>query len=215
MALLLPKYHAIFLHVPKTGGLFIENFLKSITEVTFLANRHSHIRMIGRAAYEDYFKFCFIRKPSEWYKSYWQMRMSETPIDSDSKAHWYPLGVGHDRGGIHRRHHPTWDIDPVCGSDDLNEFVVNCARLGGFLNRLYDNFIGWGFAKSDYVGEFDSMLDGLEVVLKHLGVAYDPGVLRKKPKFNPSAESQKLRPEVEAEINRVEDLYFKVKKGFQ
>jgi len=214
VALILPKYKAIFLHVPKTGGLFIEHYLRSVTEVRTIGNRHSHMRMIGRPAYDNFFKFCFIRRPAEWYKSYWQMKMGETPIDQPRrKDHWYPLGVGHDRGGIHQLHHPTWDIDPYCGSDDLNEFVRNCHSLGGYLNRLYDSFIGWGPAKCDFVGDFKYLIDDLETVFDHIGLRYDKNTLRHKEKYNPSRERQTLDPSLEKDIDELENLYFRVEKS--
>jgi len=216
MALLLPDQKAIFLHVPKTGGLFIEHYLRSITKVQWLGNRHSHMRMIGSIAYDKrFFKFCFLRKPSDWYQSYWQMKMGETPIDQKHrKDHWFMLGIGHDRGGIHQLHHPTWDIDPFCGSDDLNEFVKNCSKLDGYLNNLYKEFVGWGFAKCDFVGEFDNLIPDLKKVLNHLDIKFEPKALEQKPKYNPSKKRQQLSKEVEADINYVESYYFGCKKGF-
>lgn len=216
MALYLPIQKAIFLHVPKTGGLFIEQFLRQITKVEFLGNRHSHIRMIGRIAYDpSVFKFCFLRNPATWYKSYWQMKMGETPIDTKEKIHWFPLGIGHDRGGVHNFHHPTWDIDPYCGDDDLNIFIHNCLNLNGFLNKLYENFIGWGGARVNFIGEFDRMILDFEQVLNHLKIDYNKKALELRPKYNPSVERQQIDKGLIPRIEKIEDFYFKIKKGFQ
>lgn len=125
------------------------------------------------------------------------------------------LGVGDDRGGVHQLHHPTWDIDPFCGSDVLNEYLTKCLNLNGYLNRLYDNFVGWGFAKCNFVGEFDNLIEDLEKVFNHIGLKYNAEKLRSKPKYNPSKKSQEPDENLVTAINDVEDYYFKVKKGFQ
>ena len=221
MAIILPDYKVVFLHVPKTGGLWIENFFRQNAKATMIANRHSHIRMIGRLAYDNSWKkFCFLREPAGWYKSYWQMKMGETPVFNvqgsgynGTQAHWFPLGIGHDRGGVHALHHPTWDIDPYCGSNDLNEFVENCMKLGGFLNRLYQNFVGWGGARCNYVGDFKNLIPDLREFLDEIKFPYTEESL-KREKYNPSVERQELLPWLRDSVNEMEDFYFKVKKGW-
>ncbi len=186
MALLLPNHNAVFLHVPKTGGLFIQDFLrKNGIPHRMIGYRHSPADLIGWN-HKAKFKFCFIREPLAWYRSYWQMRYGET---GGKGGH---LGIGNDLGGPHPLFHPTWEIDPYCMSADLNEFILNCAQLNGYLVRLYKRFIGHGMYKVDYVGRFENFHEDLMTVFDRIRIKYNKQDLIQAPKYNPSKQLQKI-----------------------
>ena len=190
---------ALFLHVPKTGGLFIQNFVKG-KQVGY---RHSHINLIGTVAYDSsIFKFCFIRPPDQWYQSYWQMNMKMKP-----EAPW----------SFHEPHllfHPNWEIDPECGSDDLNTFVRNCAGLNGYLVKMYKQYIESNGAKVDFVGRTETLRKDLSTVLDHIGVKHNKARLKKMPKLNQSVKTQTLTEETRLIILNAEREYYNLPYEF-
>ncbi len=187
---------ALFLHVPKTGGLFVQNFVKGKQ----IGYRHSHINLVGTVAYSDIFKFCFIREPDEWYRSYWSMKMK-------FKRPWFyyePKSL----------FHPNWEIGPSCGSNDLNEFVRNCAEKKGYLVRMYQNYIESQGAKVDFVGRTKTLKTDLMTVLDYAGILYNKNKLRNLPKLNKSPVTQVLTKETRQIILEAEREYYKLPYGF-
>ena len=198
------SHNAIFIHVPKTGGLFIEAFLKE-RGFGWLAYRHSNINVLGKVAYENRFKFLFIREPADWYRSYWQMKMGGKTFGE----RWYMC----EQNSV--LYHPTWDIDPYCGSDDLDQFIINCSKLDGFLNRMYQQFIGSGRIKVDYIGDQKTLTSDMMEICDHLKIHYDPVHFQNRPKVNVSIQRPDMKPKTRKMINEVEGFYYTVKKGFQ
>ena len=186
----------LFLHVPKTGGLFVQNFLRG-KQVGY---RHSHINLVGTIAYSDIFKFCFIRPPDEWYTSYWSMKMK-------FKSPWFyyePKTL----------FHPNWQIDPKCGSDDLNEFVRNCASLNGYLVRMYKLYIESQGAKVNFVGRTETLKQDLATVLNYVGIPFSKVRLNRSPKLNKSTKIQTLTEETRRIILEAEREYYNLPYGF-
>lgn len=210
MALLLPNHNAIFLHVPKTGGLFLQNYLRqSKIPHRMIGYRHSPADLIGLHAFQGCFKFCFIRRPDTWYKSYWQMRIREV---GGKGGH---LGIGNDKGGPHPLFHPTWEIDPYCMHENLNQFILNCAELDGYLVRTYKRFIGHGRYKVDFVGNHETLIPDLIIVFRHIGLRFNEAHLRNAPLYNPSIQVQEILPNIRTKILKVEKEYENIKTGFQ
>ena len=211
MALFLPNHNAIFLHVPKTGGLFLTNYLREI-KIPFqmIGYRHSPADLIGlKSLNKTIFKFCFIRKPDDWYQSYWQMRFGEVP-----GGQWFHLGIGKDLGGPHPLFHPTWEIDPYCMNRNLNKFVLNCAELNGYLVRMYHRFIGHGRMKVNFVGNQETFIEDLIEVFDHIKIRYDKQHLINKPKYNPSKQVQEIGAETRKIILKAESGYNEIKTGW-
>ena len=208
MALLLPNHNAIFLHVPKTGGLFITDYLRKI-RVPFhmIGYRHSPADLIGWN-HVNKFKFCFIRNPISWYRSYWQMRFGET---GGNGGH---LGIGQDLGGPHPLFHPTWEIDPYCMNRNLNKFVLNCAELDGYLVRMYKRFIGHGMYKVDYVGRFEHFHEDLMTVFDRIKLRYNKQDLIKAPKYNPSKKTREIGKVTSEILWKAEAQYENIKTGW-
>jgi len=189
---------ALFLHVPKTGGLFVTNFLKGRTKQ--VGYRHSHINLVGTVAYSNVFKFCFIRPPDEWYRSYWQMKMKF----KNSWFYYEPKTL----------YHPNWEIDPSCGSDDLNEFVRNCAEKNGYLVRMYKQFIYGHGTQVNFVGRTETIKQDLATVLNYVGIPFSKGKLNRQPKFNKSPRTQTLTEETRKLILFAEKEYYNLPYGF-
>ena len=196
MALLLYD-DAVFLHVPKTGGMWVSAVLRDLGAVRCrVASKHADMERLLNCARRNpgryleavvkagpqwqsrargAFKFCFVRHPLAWYESYW----------SFTRAHgWNAWGV--NRRG-RRRWHPNALLDGL-GDDDFNRFVRNVLeRRPGYVTKLY----GWyATPEIDFVGKQESLADDLAVVLRLIGRQFDERKLRQQPRVNVSDRSQ-------------------------
>lgn len=193
----LPGQRAIFFHVPKTGGRFIEQYLRSKVTVQQIGARHSTMFSSGPKVYDKNFMFMFIREPSDWYRSYWDMKMR----DKLNGENWYYLEK-------HLPWHPCWEIDPYCGSNDLDTFVENCGKLNGYLNRMYQQFIGQGRLRVDVICDYSCFVDEFSDVLKILEINHDKDKLAKLPRVNQAKKRSEISEAVKEKINKIENLYY-------
>ena len=154
MALLL-KNNTVFLHVPKTGGMWVTQLLYDCGLVKRrLMMRHTSIDGVLYHAYwgsgrkiirelmlrkirkyvnnnyypnEDTFFFCFVRNPYSWYESWW----------------CYMSGLGWNHWGNNRykeNWHPCVPLNGL-GDDDFNKFIENVIRHApGFLTNMYNYY---------------------------------------------------------------------------
>lgn len=190
MALLL-KNGAVFLHVPKTAGSFVQQVLWDLDLVQRKLGTHdSHDRVFwyDRFHHRDKvfrnlirsvtglapkvspngFRFCFVREPLSWYVSCWRFMKSRNwrrEGDERNPYHWNPLEM---LNGL--------------GSDDFNEFVYNLnRRRPGFVTELY----GW-YARptTDFVGKIENLTVDLRKALRLMNVEVDLNYLRQLPRVN-------------------------------
>ena len=195
MALLL-HHDALFLHVPKTGGMWVSAALRDLGAVRCrVATKHSDMERVlncarrhpGRyveavfkagPAWQRHargaFKFCFVRHPLAWYESYWSFTRARG---------WTVWGV--DKRG-HPRWHPNAPLDGL-GDDDFNRFMRNVlARSPGYVSRMY----AWYATPAiDFVGKQEHLVDDLMTALRTIGCAFDERALRARPPVNASARS--------------------------
>jgi hypothetical protein len=188
---------AIFLHVPKTGGMWVSAVLRDLGAVRCrVASKHADMDRVlncarrypgryleavvkagplwqrrARAA----FKFCFVRHPLAWYESYWAFTRARG---------WNAWGVN---GRGRQRWHPNALLDGL-GDDDFNRFVRNVLeRCPGYVTRLY----GWyATPEIDFVGKQEHLADDLAKVLRLIGRDFDERRLRAEPRVNTSDRSQ-------------------------
>lgn len=170
---------AIFLHVPKTGGTWVEHVLAGLDLVAArfghehadfdrVLNRQRLLpagrlcgallqrrlaQALGRRPPPEPPKFCFVRHPLRWYESWWrymQGRGWNHWGQVNSPAHWHPNSA---LNGL--------------GSDDFNRFVMNVIRhRPGYVSELYYAYTKPGI---DYIGRTESLSRDLGRILRALG----------------------------------------------
>src|SRR5437016_14645510 len=114
MSLNLIKSKCLFLHIPKTGGTWVEEALKASGVETEYANvtggvtwRHSLVNQYT----ENYeFIFTFVRHPLTWYESWWKMQTSLSWPEWEPEI-WHPQRI------LGR-----------CASNDFSDFIRSCIR---------------------------------------------------------------------------------------
>jgi hypothetical protein len=207
MALLL-KNGAVFLHVPKTGGCFVQKVLRHLDLVGRpIGDHNSHDRvfwydrfhrdekvarnLVRRAlgwiprVSPSGFRFCFVREPLSWYVSCWRFMESrkwKREGDEANPYHWNPLEM---LNGL--------------GSSDFNEFVSNVNRKRpGFVTELY----GW-YARptTQFVGKQENLVADLRRVLAAMKVDVELSYLQELPPINAVA-SYIPRPEWDPALRR-------------
>jgi hypothetical protein len=165
MALILPK--SMFLHIPKTGGIWVRNAIKKADIDTFeYGEQHSHfdelLKYRDKQFYENRFIFTFIRHPLSWYQSRWAFRM---------KHGW-------------QMRHP---LDFNCASNNFCEFVKNCIEYkpAGWVSWLYGSFIN-KVPGEVFVGKQENLSGDLISALHDAGEIFDEQLITDTDRANVS-----------------------------
>lgn len=179
-----------FLHVPKTGGIWIEGAMREAgvpveevqrpplrrATVAALSKLHladtvmphlpnvpledRHIGLSETTRYRDRFTIAFVRHPLTWWQSYWAYRV---------------------RTGWLSRH----PIDSRVKSDDFGEFIEKIlTEIPGDLSRRYEMYVGPPKSTISFVGRFENLENDLVDALKQAGQDFDEAVLRAHPPEN-------------------------------
>lgn len=167
MARYLRKTKSLFIHIPKTGGTWIEHIL----EATLLKNGlwlgkaprrftakhylYQHIRRKHFPAIEN--TFCFVRHPLNYYESTWlylQRKGKKTRNRLHKKFQWT----------AHRHSSMYWH-------EDFNEW---CRRLLAaeplWYTRLIEHYVGPENGEFiDYIGRTERLRDDFVEILRLLG----------------------------------------------
>lgn len=173
MALVADKF--MFLHIPKTGGMWIRHAIKVLGIDHFeVADQHTHFTKNGendrllaahsKEFYKNKFIFSFVRHPLSWYQSRWAFRM---------KHGWRPSL------------HP---LDFNCASNDFAVFVDNAIRYRptGWVTEEYTNFIDNVPWPINFIGRCENIVEDLITALKLSGEDVDESLVRSIPKINDS-----------------------------
>lgn len=151
---------AVCLHIPKTGGTFVRNYLQEAGMdhgvEKLLEKAHVHGQDLrDRLGQTEDLIFCFVRHPLTWYRSYWEskQRISDRSggwLDEQVDLPWHQF-IGRiitDRPGY----------------------------LTGFFN---------GYTEiCRFVGKQENLRHDLDTVLKYLRIPYDRDLLFSKPSEN-------------------------------
>ncbi len=165
MSLHLIKSDSLFLHIPKTGGTWVEEALKAsgveaeyakaISNVTW---RHSLVSQYTQA-YD--FVFTFVRHPISWYESWWKFQTSLSWIEHEPGV-WHPQRVL-----------------GKCASNNFAEFTLSCIEQEpAYVSRMYEWYIGPpGCEFVNFIGHYERLTDDLARVLRLLSQEFDEEVL--------------------------------------
>ena len=194
-----------FLHIPKTGGTWVESVLR---ESGLVAEKYGHehadfdrnlfqsviyaqdhlkaaaaiVRrklLAGdgdKSAEEGVFRFCFVRHPLSWYESWWKFMCGQG---------WHDWGKTNSRA----HWHPNSTLNGL-GSEDFNTFVRNVMRARpGYVSELMMAYTKPGISA---IGRTENLRQDLACVLDRLGLDYDPVMLAKKPEklVSPAPETK-------------------------
>ena len=167
--------HALFHHVPKTGGQFVVHaitasgvpvcfprLLRPSYDARFGHPRYRELRWdlrrirLGR---QRRFSFGFVRYPPDWWRSYWAYRMA---------TGWWD----------------DHEIDSHAQSPIFEEFIENVVeRLPGFLGDYYERFLGPPGAV-DFEGQSEALEDGLVTALTLAGESFNVAAIRRSKPMN-------------------------------
>ena len=201
MALLL-KNNAVFLQVPKTGGMWVSRLLEHLGlvkavvggphcdfERLFWHDRFHRDAKVLRNILRlrlgilpridpGCFKFCFVREPLSWCESWWRFM-----IPRDWRHH------GDENNPYHKS--PVEMLNGL-GSHDFNTFVANVNRKRpGFVTEMYGWYARPGIA---FVGKQENLCQDLLRALSLMRIKADIAAIESFPEVN-ATPPEILRPE--------------------
>jgi hypothetical protein len=165
MAIVSDKF--VFLHIPKTGGVWVTSALKRITKTSMVGQQHNHFPQLLQLYDEEWYRkrsiFTMIRHPITWYQSRWAFRVK----------HGWRLG------------HP---LDFNCSTNDFHAFVeaVLTFKPDGWLTWLYSQYIDNVPGGIDHVARLEDGVAGLKRVLGAIDTNYDCAFIDNMPRVNDS-----------------------------
>jgi hypothetical protein len=192
------KSGAVFLHIPKTGGCWVEEALRVADQFyRVLPHRHADMtRVMHYRKFEKFrprkwvrdrriglpgspmlganYRFCFVRHPLKWYESWWRFMENRK---------WNRWGAQ----GFADAWHPNSVLNGL-GSPDFNEFVYNVVTARpGYVTELYSRYTD---ERIDFVGKQESLVDDFIFVLNELNVSFDEQQIRDLAPVNVSKTSK-------------------------
>lgn len=168
----------IFLHIPKTGGTWLSEYLeesKMVRKKTLLS--HGNGTQIEDQKQNDVV-FCFVRHPLTWLRSYWQCKQDV---------------VKDRRGG---------SIDSIVDLP-FNEFIDLVIRdLPGYVTSFFNGFTNY----CHFVGKQEQMRDDACNLFDMMRIRYNKQLLFNKPRSNVLKSEQKYTIEQAIKIMELEKI---------
>jgi len=151
---------AICMHIPKTGGTFVRHYLQQagldhgVEKLLELAHMNS-IMLRSLIGDTDDLKFCFVRHPLTWYRSYWESKQRIK-----------------NRGGG-----PIDEIVDLPWSDFIDIIIE---EMPGYLTGFY-----FGYTEiCRVIGKQENLRSDLSDILRLLRIPYDKNFLFTMPAEN-------------------------------
>lgn len=159
---------SVFLHIPKTAGIFIRNAFDACGIAHYeIGHQHAHFPELfkykDRDFYNEKFLFAFVRHPLTWYQSRWAFRMK--------------------RGWV-----STHPIDNNCCSNDFRLFVQNVLAYepSGWYTKECMTFIDTCPRDVDFIGHVENVVEDCIMAFQLAGEKFDPAIIRNIPRINDS-----------------------------
>jgi|TARA_Y100001938_G_C7939990_1_gene353806 hypothetical protein len=178
--------NSAFVHIPKTGGIWVKDALKSCASV-----ERDHIPTTAHFTPNIYYGvFLFVRKPCSWLGSLFSQRKYK-------KWNW-----------------DSNELESTCKSEDFDEFIDNVCNNEGVVERYFNQYTQKYEINNDLqVGRQENLCNDLIRILKHFNEPFnEEGLLKwNNTKRNNSGKKFGFRFELtEKQKNKV---YFS-QKGF-
>lgn len=157
----------VFLHIPKTGGMWASSVLRRTTNTFMVGHQHSHFPQLlehyPEEWYRDRFIFTIIRHPITWYQSVWAFRM---------KSGW-------------KMNHP---LDANCASNDFRTFVSNVLEYkpDGWVTWLYEQYIQYVPDGIDFIAKIENGARDIKTAISMSGLKYDEEMIDNLQRVNDS-----------------------------
>ena len=174
---------AVFLHIPKTGGTWVTNYFRDsgmLREEIKVQHPLGKVYLAHANGLElqqsDLPKFCFVRHPLTWYRSYWQMKHFNVPDRSQGY------------------------IDTAV--DQLfHEFIKTITTdRPGFLSEYFAEYTDYCL----HVGKQETLREDLNEILSLLEIDFDKDTLFHRKSENVIPTIQKYSWELAMEIMKTE-----------
>lgn len=154
------KYKFVFVHIQKTAGTSITDYLFKIPETKQINHSHSMINTLNCDNYKDYFKFCFVRNPFDRLVSWYNMMINKDIHNDFSK---YILENSNNFSEF---------LDLTNIINETNEYNDNLKtpypKSISFnqLDYIIDNS---GKIQCDFIGKFEEIESNFNKITKQLG----------------------------------------------
>lgn len=154
-----PMRTGLFLHIPKTGGVWLYEVMKELVgESKFhlvesrCGNQFHPLLSDIKDGYD--LSYSVVRHPVTWYESWWAFQAGSW-VENSKREGWWAIA-------------PT----EACASDDFNTFVrrMLCWQPG-FVSRMYEWFLGPpGKTNVHIVGRFEELYESTACFSNALGI---------------------------------------------